>query len=178
MIRKRSGPYGGDTELDSKFPGRIETGLESLVKNACEPLRGFLYRLIQDQSIVDKLALETFVKVLRTRQTSLTENEFIISLYRTAVVVARRHMGASHSKLAAEAAKLVSSPNEMCLPQPAAKIREFVAELPEQQRTAVLLHKYQGLNCRQVSEVLEVNESEARLLLLCAYDTLHQKLNA
>jgi hypothetical protein len=80
MIRKRSGPHGGDTELASKFPGEIETGLESWVKNACEPLRGFLYRLIQDRSIVDKLALETFVKVLRTRQTSLTENEFITSL--------------------------------------------------------------------------------------------------
>jgi RNA polymerase sigma-70 factor (ECF subfamily) len=128
--------------------------------------------------MVDELALETFVRVLRTRQTSLTENEFIASLYRTAIVVARTHTGATHSELGTEAAKLVPFPNATCLPQPATKIRQLLDELPEQQRTAVLLHKYQGFNCRQVSEVLEVNDSEARLLLLCAYDTLHQKLSA
>jgi RNA polymerase sigma-70 factor (ECF subfamily) len=177
MIKTRSGLDRGDTERDSKFPGRIGTGLESFVKNACDPLRGFLYRLIQDRSISDKLALETFVKVLRTRQTSLTENEFIISLYRTAISVASTHSGAMPSRLAVEAATLMRSPSEARLPQPA-KIRHFVDELPEQQRIAVLLHKYQGLNCRQVSEVLEVNESEARLLLASAYDTLHQKLSA
>ena len=155
MIRTRSRPHGSNAELDSKFPGRNETGLESLVKNACDPLRRFSYRLIRDRSIADKLALEMFVQVLRTPQTYLTENEFITFLYRTAIAVARKHTRATHSELTAEAGRWAPSPNETPLPEPAAKIRQFVDELPEQQRNAILLHKYQkNLSSQSVLPVI------------------------
>ena len=38
-------------------------------------------------------------------------------------------------------------------------IRAHVMALPERQRTAVLMHKYQGMDYKQIGEVLRLSES-------------------
>jgi len=38
-------------------------------------------------------------------------------------------------------------------------IRDHVMALPERQRMAVLMHKYQGMDYRQIGEVLKLSES-------------------
>ena len=57
-----------------------------------------------------------------------------------------------------------------------AAIRAHVMELPERQRTAVLMHKYQGMDYRQIGEVLKLSESATKSLLFRAYQTLRGKL--
>ncbi|MFP5248711.1 MAG: RNA polymerase sigma factor, partial [Acidobacteriota bacterium] len=57
-----------------------------------------------------------------------------------------------------------------------AAIRSHVMELPERQRMAVLMHKYQGLDYRQIGEVLDLSESATKSLLFRAYQTLRTKL--
>ncbi len=57
-----------------------------------------------------------------------------------------------------------------------AMIRKHVMALPERQRTAVLAHKYQGLDYRQIGEVLKLSESATKSLLFRAYQTLREKL--
>jgi RNA polymerase sigma-70 factor (ECF subfamily) len=48
--------------------------------------------------------------------------------------------------------------------------------LPERQRMAVLMHKYQGLDYRQIGDVLKLSESATKSLLFRAYQTLREKL--
>ena len=55
-------------------------------------------------------------------------------------------------------------------------IRKHVMALPERQRMAVLMHKYQGLDYRQIGEVLKLSESATKSLLFRAYQTLREKL--
>jgi RNA polymerase sigma-70 factor (ECF subfamily) len=55
-------------------------------------------------------------------------------------------------------------------------IREFVMALPERQRNAVLMHKYEGLDYKQIGEVLKLSESATKSLLFRAYQTLREKL--
>jgi RNA polymerase sigma-70 factor (ECF subfamily) len=57
-----------------------------------------------------------------------------------------------------------------------AAIRQRVMELPERQRLAVLMHKYQGLDYRQIGEVLKLSESATKSLLFRAYETLRERL--
>jgi RNA polymerase sigma-70 factor (ECF subfamily) len=57
-----------------------------------------------------------------------------------------------------------------------AAIRKHVMALPERQRTAVLMHKYQGLDYRQIGEVLKLSESATKSLLFRAYQTLRERL--
>ena len=51
-----------------------------------------------------------------------------------------------------------------------------VMALPERQRTAVLMHKYEGLDYRQIGEVLKLSESATKSLLFRAYQTLRERL--
>ena len=57
-----------------------------------------------------------------------------------------------------------------------AAIRLHVMALPERQRMAVLMHKYQGMDYRQIGEVLKLSESATKSLLFRAYQTLREKL--
>ncbi len=57
-----------------------------------------------------------------------------------------------------------------------AAIRAQVAALPERQRMAVLMHKYQEMDYRQIGEVLKLSESATKSLLFRAYQTLRESL--
>jgi RNA polymerase sigma-70 factor (ECF subfamily) len=59
-----------------------------------------------------------------------------------------------------------------------AAIRAQVAALPERQRMAVLMHKYQEMDYRQIGEVLKLSESATKSLLFRAYQTLRESLKA
>jgi RNA polymerase sigma-70 factor (ECF subfamily) len=55
-------------------------------------------------------------------------------------------------------------------------IRDHVMALPERQRTAVLLHKYEGMDYKGIGEVLKLSESATKSLLFRAYQTLRERL--
>jgi RNA polymerase sigma-70 factor (ECF subfamily) len=57
-----------------------------------------------------------------------------------------------------------------------AAIRRHVEELPERQRMAVIMHKYQNMDYRQIAGVLNLSESATKSLLFRAYETLRDKL--
>jgi RNA polymerase sigma-70 factor (ECF subfamily) len=55
-------------------------------------------------------------------------------------------------------------------------IRQHVLALPERQRMAVLMHKYEGMDYKQIGDVLKLSESATKSLLFRAYQTLREKL--
>jgi len=55
-------------------------------------------------------------------------------------------------------------------------IREAVEQLPEKQCAAVILHKYQNVDYRQIARILGVSESAVKSLLFRAYETLRARL--
>jgi RNA polymerase sigma-70 factor (ECF subfamily) len=57
-------------------------------------------------------------------------------------------------------------------------IRQAVEALPEKQRVAVLLHKYQNMEYVEISRVLGCSESALKSLLFRAYETLRQRLKS
>ena len=48
--------------------------------------------------------------------------------------------------------------------------------LPEKQRVAVLMHKYDGMDYREIAAVLKLSESATKSLLFRAYETLRERL--
>jgi RNA polymerase sigma-70 factor (ECF subfamily) len=55
-------------------------------------------------------------------------------------------------------------------------IRHAIEKLPEKQRAAVLLHKYQELDYGEISKILECSESALKSLLFRAYEALRVEL--
>ena len=48
--------------------------------------------------------------------------------------------------------------------------------LPERQRMAVMMHKYQNMDYKQIAAVLKLSESATKSLLFRAYETLRETL--
>jgi len=55
-------------------------------------------------------------------------------------------------------------------------IRRAVEALPEKQRIAVLLHKYEDMDYCEIAKVLECSEAALKSLLFRAYETLRVQL--
>ena len=56
------------------------------------------------------------------------------------------------------------------------EVRRAVATLPEKQRAAVLMHKYEEMEYSQIAKVLSCSESAVKSLLFRAYETLRVRL--
>jgi RNA polymerase sigma-70 factor (ECF subfamily) len=56
------------------------------------------------------------------------------------------------------------------------EVRDAIALLPEKQRAAVLMHKYEEMEYVQIAQVLECSESAVKSLVFRAYETLRARL--
>ena len=55
-------------------------------------------------------------------------------------------------------------------------IRRAIASLPEKQRAAVLLHKYEEMDYGEIAKILDCSESALKSLLFRAYESLRVQL--
>jgi RNA polymerase sigma-70 factor (ECF subfamily) len=56
------------------------------------------------------------------------------------------------------------------------EVRDAIGLLPEKQRAAVLMHKYQEMEYSQIASILDCSESAVKSLLFRAYETLRARL--
>ena len=184
-LRKTSGTFWQDfwnaRILGSRLRARSEqeAWFEALAERYCRPLVGFLFRMVHDQTIAEELALETFLRLYRSPN-GFEEEKAAIRLYRVAVSLAVKHgeysIRATRSSVAGASATL-GDQQETAAQERVSAVRRQVEELPERQRVALLLHKYQGLDYQQIAEVMEISEPTTKALLLEAYETLRIKLD-
>jgi RNA polymerase sigma-70 factor (ECF subfamily) len=170
-----------------------ESGFNYLVEKYHWPMIHFLFRMVRNQAIAEELAQEVFLRVYRARQSYRAEAKFTTWLYRIATNLAVNHARDTRHERAAQTLYL-DAPDEktgttpdvaddepsveqrMVRDERMAAIRTHVMALPERQRMAVLMHKYQGMDYRQIGEVLKLSESATKSLLFRAYQTLRDRL--
>jgi len=186
-----------DPASDAAMMLRVAAGDEAcfnlLVEKYHRAMIHFLFRMVHNQAIAEELAQEVFLRVYRSRESYRAEAKFTTWLYRIATNLAvnhardtRRERGAQTVYLDAPDEESGTTPDvaddrptveqTLLRDERMASIRAHVMALPERQRTAVLMHKYQGLDYRQIGEVLKLSESATKSLLFRAYQTLRDKL--
>lgn len=168
-------------------------GFDFLIQKYRKPIINFMYRMTRNQAVAEELAQEVFLRVYRSRETYRAEARFSTWLYRIAtnlgVNQARdtRHERAASTVYLDEADSETGSTPDVADSTPDAEsrllrnermsaIREHVMALPERQRMAVLMHKYEGMDYGQICQVLKLSESATKSLLFRAYQTLREKL--
>ena len=168
-------------------------GFDFLIQKYRKPIINFMYRMTRNQAVAEELAQEVFLRVYRSRETYRAEARFSTWLYRIAtnlgVNQARdtRHERAASTVYLDEAdAETGTTPDvadstpdvesKLLRNERMAAIREHVMALPERQRMAVLMHKYEGMDYSQIGDVLKLSESATKSLLFRAYQTLREKL--
>jgi RNA polymerase sigma-70 factor (ECF subfamily) len=170
-----------------------ESGFNYLVERHHRAMIHFLFRMVRNQAIAEELAQEVFLRVYRSRESYRAEAKFTTWLYRIATNLAVNHARDTRHERAAQTVYLdAPDPESGTTPdvagdEPTAEerllrdervkaIRTHVMALPERQRMAVVMHKYQGMDYRQIGEVLKLSESATKSLLFRAYQTLRDQL--
>jgi RNA polymerase sigma-70 factor (ECF subfamily) len=169
------------------------SGFDFLIQKYRRPIVNFMYRMVHNQAVAEELAQEVFLRVYRSRETYRAEARFSTWLYRIATNLGvnyardnRHERNASTIYLDEQDSETGTSP-DVADSTPGAEaamlrrerlnaIREYVLALPERQRTAVLMHKYEDMDYKQIGDVLKLSESATKSLLFRAYQTLREKL--
>jgi RNA polymerase sigma-70 factor (ECF subfamily) len=186
-----------DPASDAAMMLRLAAGDEAcfsyLVGKYHRAMIHFLFRMVRNQAVAEELAQEVFLRVYRSRESYRAEAKFTTWLYRIATNLAvnyardtRKERGAQTVYLDAADGETGAMPDvaddrpgveqQLLRNERMEAIRAQVMALPERQRAAVLMHKYQGLDYRQIGEVLKLSESATKSLLFRAYQTLRDKL--
>jgi len=168
-------------------------GFDYLIQKYRKPIVSFMYRMVHNQAVAEELAQEVFLRVYRSRETYRAEARFSTWLYRIATHLGVNHARDTRHERNASTVYLDETDSETGISPDVADatpgaetqmlrrerlnaIRQHVMALPERQRMAVLMHKYEEMDYRQIGDVLKLSESATKSLLFRAYQTLREKL--
>ena len=168
-------------------------GFDYLIQKYRKPIVNFMYRMAHNQAVAEELAQEVFLRVYRSRETYRAEARFSTWLYRIATNLGVNYARDTRLERAASTVYLDEADSEtgttpdvadltpsaeahMLRRERMNAIRQHVMALPERQRMAVLMHKYEGMDYKQIGDVLKLSESATKSLLFRAYQTLREKL--
>jgi len=192
-----SAVLGAESPSDAEIMLRAKAGDQSafdyLVQKYRRPMISFMYRMARNAAAAEDLAQEVFLRVYRSRASYEASAKFTTWLYRIATNLAVNHARDTRHERP-EVQVSLDEPDEesgttLELPdgnltaeqvivrrERMLAIRSKVEALPEQQRLAVIMHKYQQMDYKQIAEVLKKSESATKSLLFRAYETLRDQL--
>jgi RNA polymerase sigma-70 factor, ECF subfamily len=182
-----------DAEIMLRVREGDDAGYDVLIEKYRKPIINFMFRMVHNQAVAEELAQEVFLRVYRSRQTYRAEAKFTTWLYRIATNLGVNHARDTKYERAAQNVYLDQpDPETGTMPDVAdmtasaeatlvkdermRAIRQHVMALPDRQRNAVLMHKYQGLDYKEIGKVLKLSESATKSLLFRAYQTLRERL--
>ena len=150
----------------------------------------FLFRMVQNQAVAEELAQDVFLRVYRSRATYVPSAKFTTWLFRIATHLALNSLRDGKNERTQERldddssevpARQVSDARpsveqKLVFESRLQEIRAAIAALPDKQRAAVLMHKYEEMEYSQIARVLQCSESAVKSLLFRAYETLRSRL--
>ena len=190
-------PLGPESQSDAEIMLRVKTGDQSafdyLVQKYRRPMVSFMYRMARNAAAAEDLAQEVFLRVYRSRETYEASAKFTTWLYRIATNLAVNHARDTRHERPEVQVSLdepdeetgttfevpdasMNAEQQIVRRERMLAIRKKVEALPEQQRLAVIMHKYQQMDYKQIADVLKKSESATKSLLFRAYETLREQL--
>ena len=185
-----------DVQLMLDVKAGDEQSFALLLQRYRTPLVNFLYRMVRNREQAEDLAQEVFLRVYRARKDYVPSAKFTTWLFRIATNLALNSVRDNRyqrmeisldapvttdaedgDERAVDVAEKHPSIEQYLVEEVRRKmIRHAVDKLPEKQRAAVLLHKYQELDYNEIAKILECSDSALKSLLFRAYETLRVEL--
>jgi RNA polymerase sigma-70 factor (ECF subfamily) len=173
-----------DVALMLRFQQGDERAFEELVKRHTRPILNLVYRYVGDASRAEDVTQDIFVKVYRARMKYEPKAKFSTWLYRVAVNHCLNDIRSRKSQpsLATPINDLLEHPSGE---DPDARLRreelrravkDALDALPENQRMAVLLARYQELSYEQIAETMGMSLEAVKSVLFRAKENLQRAL--
>ena len=193
-VTKDMGGLAATLDFDAELMLRVKEGdgasFTILLEKHRLPVIHFLYRMVQNQAVAEELAQEVFLRVYRSRGSYEPTAKFTTWLFRIATHLAlnslrdgrhrrlEEHLDddSSETPVRQVSDQRPTVEQRMLHQSRMEEIRRAVATLPEKQRAAVLMHKYDEMEYSQIAKVLNCSESAIKSLLFRAYETLRARL--
>ncbi len=176
------------------FKEGSEGAFEELFQKYKKPLINYIYRFVGSQAAAEELTQEVFLKVYRYGHRYQPTARFSTWLYRIATNVSMNELRRGEHKNPIHSIDTPRNPDAqgagIDLPdkgRPDAydslagrrleeAVRAVVAELPEKQKAAVILSKFQGLTYEEIAESLGCSIGAVKSLIHRGMGSLNAKL--
>jgi len=179
-----------DAALMLKVREGCTTSFNALLERHRTPVIHYLFRLVQNRAIAEELAQEVFLRVYRSREKYEPSAKFTTWLFRIATNLAfnwLRDEKAHKSQESLDDEASGAATRRIFDRHPSVEsvlvrevklneVRDAIGRLPEKQRAAVLMHKYQEMEYSQIAKVLGCSESAVKSLIFRAYESLRARL--
>lgn len=187
----------GNLDPDAALMLRVKQGdmaaFEALVDKYKQPVTNLLYRTLRDATEAEDLAQNVFVQVFKSAHRYRVSAKFSTWLYTIArnlclneIRRRSRHPAQSldleqseHEDQPArqyEDKKGFAAPDALLQDELVSKVEEAVNDLPETQRTALVLCREEELSYDEIAEILGCSLSATKSLIHRARETLKQRL--
>jgi len=186
-------PAEDDAELMRRVQHGDRDAFEAIVNRHRQAVINFAYRMLQDLTEAEDIAQAAFVQVFKAAdryQTSARFTTWLFTITRNLCLneLRRRSRHPAESleqtrdddsdlpQRQFEERRTVAPPEAMLRDELTAKVEESVAQLPESQRTALLLYQREELSYEEICTVLGCSLSATKSLIHRARESLKRQL--
>jgi RNA polymerase sigma-70 factor (ECF subfamily) len=178
-----------DEELVARSQGGDLDSFNQLVVRWERPIYALAYRVIGREEDARDVAQETFLRAFRALNGFKGQAKFSSWLYRIALNLCRDWMrrerrtpvaqapeGVDIIELAGEATPSESLDDRVARHQIGRVVGKAMAQLPEEQRNAIILKEYHGLTFQEIAELLDCPLSTVKTRLYQGLSVLRKQL--
>jgi RNA polymerase sigma-70 factor (ECF subfamily) len=183
-----------DAHLMLRFKEGDTEAFDTLFKKHTRRIVNFAYRFVRNREVAEELAQEVFLKVYQNAEGYQIQSKFTSWLYTIATNICLNEIRKPRYRVKHQSMYVTSKsdsgteeiqreiavtdgPDRMMEQQAIERaIRESLNQIPEKQRIAFILNKYQELSYSEVADVLKISEKAVKSLIHRAKETLADRL--
>jgi RNA polymerase sigma-70 factor (ECF subfamily) len=179
-----------DEELMLRVKGGCSASFEELVRRHRRCVLNIAYKFTADENSAEDIAQEVFCRIWEHRKTYTPTAKFSTFLYRVTTNFciseyrSYKRRQEVHIEMRDDETTYFDLPSKEEIPyvemektELAAKVKSAIASLPESQRIALILCKYENLPYSQIAEVMGTTVEAVKSLLVRAKATLREKFS-
>jgi RNA polymerase sigma-70 factor (ECF subfamily) len=179
-----------DARLMLRFKDGDAGAFDQLFARHTHAMVNFAYRFVRNRQVAEELAQDVFLRVYEGAASYRVQSRFSTWLYRIATNVClnevrKPRFRTVHQPLSIgdepetglPACETGRGPDKFLERQAIVRvIREALDEIPEKQRTAFILNKYQEFSYAEVAEIMKISEKAVKSLIYRAREALAARL--
>lgn len=194
-FRPKQNPYlsDSDVKLMLEFQSGSKSAFETLMQIYYSRVLNFIYRFIANQESAEDLTQEVFLRVYKSAPRYEPKAQFQTWLYTIAKNICLNELRKNKAFVTSldeaavsgneEVQRQIADPkntgqdDELIQKEKAIVIRQAINDLPENQRIAVILRRYDYFSYAEIAETLGVSDKAVKSLLSRAKVNLKHRLS-
>lgn len=168
-----------DFDLVAQVQAGSDAAFDELMQRYTRPVVNFAYRMLVNADDADDVAQEVFVRVYRNIGAYRPRTKFstwLFALTRNACIDRVRYRQRHPTEPFDSVPEPATASYEIETRETGEQIAAAVADLPEDQRTAIVLAEYHGMSYAEIAGVMRCSEKAVESRLYRAKQTLRARL--